>query len=101
MLSTYKYIEYKTTRKNDVKNVKILYDVHMWPIQRSHRTSLENDTVRDISNKGDLMVFPCCYYMLYLTGRRYIYFQYYPAAGPCNAVTCCVCGVKPVLSLVQ
>ena len=25
----YKYIEYKTTRKNDVKNVKILYDVHM------------------------------------------------------------------------
>ena len=64
MLSTYKYIEYKTTRKNDVKNVKILYDVHMWPIQRSHRTSLENDTVRDISNKGDLMVFPCCYYML-------------------------------------
>ena len=60
MLSTYKYIEYKTTRKNDVKNVKILYDVHMWPIQRSHRTSLENDTVRDISNKGDLMVFPCC-----------------------------------------
>ena len=69
MLSTYKYIEYKTTRKNDVKNVKILYDVHMWPIQRSHRTSLENDTVRDISNKGDLMVFPCyifgqCCYML-------------------------------------
>ena len=55
MLSTYKYIEYKTTRKNDVKNVKILSDVHMWPIQRSHRTSLENDTVRDISNKGDLM----------------------------------------------
>ena len=29
------------------------------PIQRSHHFFLENDTVRDISNKGDLMVFPC------------------------------------------